>query len=74
MRVVEYALMHCSVCERQGRSGERQGDTCGDPLRQQFKPFYGTPTSTVGELLEHGRKNMLFDRCLGTLLYPMFVD
>ena len=66
--------MRCNKCRREGRAGERQGDTCGDPMRKLFIPFVQTPESTVADVQRHSDENMHTEHCLGTLLYPMLTD
>ena len=66
--------MRCSQCRRTGRPGERQGDTCGDPICKPFIPFDQTPESTIADMQRHSDKNMRIEHCLGTLLYPMLTD
>lgn len=74
-------LMHCQICGRQGREGERQGDTCGTPIDKSFKPLtddeyldlFLSARSGVPLPASHPA-SIVRDRCLGTLLYPYLTD
>ena len=73
--------MSCNACLRQGRDGERQGDTCGDPLEKAFKPLTEHEFTESVMAFRTGvplpashPASIARERCIGTLLFPMLVD
>ena len=73
--------MHCRECGREGREGDRQGDTCGDPLPKDFKPL--TDAEYLDLFLSYRNDvplpashpaSMVRERCMGTLLFPHLTD
>lgn len=68
--------MSCQKCGRRGREGERQGDTCGDPLPQQFKPKSDEETAADIARFRLGlpSNDIARERCVGALIYPWLSD
>ena len=73
--------MHCRECGRQGRDGELQGDTCGDPIDKTFKPLtddeyqdlFLSARSGVPLPASHPA-SVARERCIGTMLFPYLTD